>query len=55
MATHDITQGRGVTAAASRPTQRDGLHRVATETKAAFKAGRREPYRDGAGDRNAGN
>jgi hypothetical protein len=37
MATHDITHGRGSTAADARPPRRGGLRRLATETKAAFK------------------
>jgi hypothetical protein len=37
MATHDITHGRGATAADSRPAAPSGLRRLATETKAAFK------------------
>jgi hypothetical protein len=36
-ATHDITHGRGATAADSRPAAPSGLRRLATETKAAFK------------------
>ena len=37
MATHDITQDRGATAANNRPARSGALRRLATETKAAFK------------------